>query len=272
MSDEDAMTPEDYRRRYFELKTNAKSYRGGSGKTANPETLPAQIVLSDETIPGGWYWTARIPRGQTLRIVNSEGGAGVSALLWNADDTSERFNAGDTVKVQWTAQLGEGRMLLSDMGRVLASITADTSGAHDFLVGGSTRGSDTRKYSAPAPRNTRDNFILAAGKLGMEPRDVPPCVTFFAPVRTDDDGHFVWEADRIKAGDYVDLRAEMNLFVALSNCPHPLNPDKSWNPRPVRALLWRSPPAMADDECRTATKEAVRAFENTDALFGKGSS
>ena len=85
--------------------------------------------------------------------------------MWNADDTSERFNPADTVKVQWTARIGQGKLLLSDMGRVLASITADSCGLHDCIAGGSTPESNARKYGeASSHRNTRDNFLLAAGK------------------------------------------------------------------------------------------------------------
>jgi uncharacterized protein len=270
------MTPEEYRRRYFELKRAAQdaAARMPAGRLPqNPSIVPRDLLIADETIPPGWYWTARVARGQTLRLVNDGATPGVSALFWNAHDPSERYNAGDTVKVQWTARLTAGRVLLSDMGRVLASITADSCGFHDCLLGGSTRAGDARRYGDDAPgnpdhRNSRDNFVLAAAKFGLGPRDVGPCVTFFAPVVADDDGRFHWRGDVLKRGDFVDLRAEIDLWVALSNCPHPLSPDRAWGPKPVRALIWRSPAPASDDLCRIGTAEAIRAFENTDALLG----
>jgi urea carboxylase-associated protein 2 len=203
-------------------------------------------------------------RGQSLRLVNDHATHGVAALFWNADDTSERFNPADSVKVQWTARLARGKLLLSDMGRVIASITDDTCGQHDCVAGASTRSSDARKYGvSPTRRNSHENFILAAAKHGMTVRDVGPCISFFAPVGTDEKGKLVWRDGTVKPGDYIDLRAEMDLIVALSNCPHPLSPAPDWSAEPVRAILWRSPQAAADDLCRTATEEAVRAFENT---------
>lgn len=268
-------TPEDYRNRYFELKRQAEqknAERMTAVYRANPGTIPESDIVSDETIPPGWYWAGKVARGTTLRIVNEAGNANLSAIFWNADDPSERYNAGDTVKVQWTAQLSRGRLLLSDMGRVMASITDDKCGMHDFIAGGSTPASNLRKYGDAKVygsdlRNTRDNFILAAGKHGLGPRDVGPCVTFFAPVSVDRAGQFVWRDDRCHCGDYVDLRAEMNLLVALSNCPHPLRPDKVWLTSPARSLIWRSPLPGVDDFCRTATEEAARAFQNTDMAF-----
>jgi uncharacterized protein len=153
------------------------------------------------------------------------------------------------------------------MGRVLASITADSHGLHDCIAGGSTPESNARKYGETTlHRNTRDNFLLAAAKHGLGPRDVGPCITVFAGVATDDTGQLVWKSGPASA-PYVDLRAEMNLLVALSNCPHPIAPTRRFEAPPVRAVIWRSPPPAPTDLSRTASEEAVRAFENTDASF-----
>jgi hypothetical protein len=267
-------TPEFYRRRYMELKargSQANAKRPTRNPNENPRSIPPQLVLSDEVIPAGWYWPARIPRGVTLRLINDRATPGVSLFLWNADDPIERLNPADTVKLQWTARLGGGKLLFSDMGRVLASITDDTCRMHDCLAGGSTPESNTRKYGATQGlRNTRDNFVLAAAKHGLGPRDVGPCITFFAPLATDEKGRFVWQENALKPGDYVDLRAEMNLLAAISNCPHPLSSGAKWQAHPVRAILWQSPPPEANDFCRTSSAEAIRGFENTDAfLAGK---
>jgi len=262
--------PEVYRDRYLDLKARAQEKnlrRPRSSMTDGPAAIPKDAVVSDDVVPGGWYWSRAIRRGQTLRLVSETATEGVSLLMWNADDVSERFNPADTVKVQWTARIGQGKLLLSDMGRVLASITSDSFGTHDCIAGGSTPESNARKYGeASGLRNTRDNFVLAAAKHGLGPRDVGPCITFFAAVTTDEFGRLVWRGPASGA-HHVDLRAEMNLIVALSNCPHPLSPGTRFEAQPVRALVWRSPPAAASDFCRTATEEAVRAFENTDATF-----
>ena len=260
-------TSEEYRNTYFELKRQAErknAERVNAVYRPYPKTIPTADIVVDETIPAGSYWTGHVARGRTLRIVNDHATAGVSALFWNAADPSERYNAGDTVKVQWTAHLSRGRLLLSDMGRVLMSITDDTCGMHDFIAGGSTRVSNLRNYGDGMHRNSHDNFLLAAGKHGFGPRDVGPCVTFFAPVVVEKDGRFGWKDKRRQAGGYVDLRAEMDLIVALSNCPHPLSPATRWEAAPVGAIIWCSPPPTAEDFCRTASEEAIRAFQNTD--------
>lgn len=270
MTQLDQATPEQHRERYYALKRHAEAREQRPAAPSAPLPPPAEAaVIERETIPEGWYWTARLARGQHLRIATPTGRAQVSVLLWNADDPVERYNAGDTVKVQWNARLRAGHLLLSDMGRVLASIVEDSCGAHDALLGGSTAATN-RRYSAGGLRNTRDNFLVAAAKLGLGRRDVMPCITFFAAVGIDDGGRFLWREGAVKAGDHVVLRAEMNLFAVLSNCPHPLAPAPDYAPGPVELTRWAGAPAGPEDPCRIAGEEAVRAFENTDRYFLAG--
>ena len=172
------------------------------------------------------------------------------------------------MKVQWTARIRGGRVLLSDMGRVLAAIVADSAGWHDALLGGSTPASNERRYGQAGLRNTRDNLLLAAGKHGLGARDVSPCITFFAGVQTGEDGRFHWRADAVQAGDAVDLVAAMDVLVAISNCPHPLCPAPDYAPQPVEALVWQ-PPGDADRIARAAGPEAARAYENTERAHAR---
>jgi len=185
--------------------------------------------------------------------------AGRRRQVWNHDDPTERYNPADSMKVQWTARLHAGLLLLSDMGRVLASIIADSDGVHDSLLGAG--------LPADGRRNSRDNFLLAAGKHGLDARDVGPCITFFAGVRTDAAGALHWDPASARAGATIDLRAEMNLLVALSNCPHPLAPPQALAAGAIEAVVWTLPPPSTGDACRTAGPEAMRAFENTERYF-----
>lgn len=248
--------------RYYRLFGGAKAKaRDFSEATGNPAVLDEALIRSRETVPGGWAHALPLARGETLRVVNTQGTPGVSLLFYNDKDRSERFNAGDTVKIQWNARLSRGRVLFSDMGRVLASITDDTYGRNDALTGGSSRTSNAARYGDAALRNTRDNFILLASKHGLDKRDIPPCLTLFAPVGVDGEGRFRWEGEGAAPGSYVDLRAELDLLVFVSNAPHPLAPG-DYAPKDIDLLVWKSPPPAADDFCRTATEEAIRGFEN----------
>lgn len=259
-------------RRYNELKAAGQEHapRALPAPTARDGApIPTDEIIHREVIPAGWYRTTRLNRGEALRIVNTSGTSTVSLLTWNAADPSERLNHADTIKVQWAARLQKGRVLLSDMGRALLGITEDTSAAHDAVVGGSTAATNQAKYGDGNFRNTRDNFVLAAAKLGLDRRDVHPCVSLFAPVAIDAEGKFVWLEGRREKGDFVELRAEMDLLVALSNCPHPLDPAAAYPQASVEIVRYRADAPAADDLCRTATAEAVRAYENNALYFGE---
>ena len=258
------------RRRYEELRT--------AGQGSTPKALPAATaldaapiapaaVIDREEIPFGWYTTMRLRRGDALRIVDVSGLSSVSLIGWREEDMSERINCADTVKVQWSAAISKGRVILSDMGRVFLSLIEDTSGAHDLLCGGSTPASTAAAFGTATMRNTQENFLAAANKVGLGLRDIPPCVTFFAPVSVDPNGRFVWNAGRKRAGDFVDLRAEMNLVLVLSNCAHPLDPARPALAGPVTLIRHRVPPAAPDDPCKTTSPEIARAFAFTDRLY-----
>jgi uncharacterized protein len=257
------------RRRYEELRA--------AGQEATPKGLPQPTprdgapisgasVISREDVPAGWYTTVSLSRGEAIRIIDGSGLASVSLIGWRRENPSERINCADTIKVQWSAVMSKGRVMLSDMGHVFLSLIEDTSGAHDLMVGGSTATS-TRAAFGTAMRNTRDNFLAAAAKNDLSLHDIPPCVTFFAPVSVDAGGRFQWNEGCKQPGDFVDLRAEMNLLLALSNCAHPLNPARPAATEPITLIRFRPQPAAADEFCRTASPEAARAFEFTDRLY-----
>jgi uncharacterized protein len=253
------------RTRYEELKAAGQKNAPKALPGNTPRHAAAMVesnVIRREIVPGGWYWTTRLDRGDALRLINVAGRSCVSVLVWNAYDRSERLNHADTIKVQWAANLQKGRVILSDMGRVLFSIVEDTSGKHDAVVGGSSPESNRTRYGAGRLRNTRENFISAAAKLGLDRRDVHPCVSFFAPVSVGADGQFRWNDGVRQVGDFVDLRAEMDLLVAVSNCPHPMDPSPAYAPGDVEIVRFRAELTKSDDLCRTASAENVRAFEN----------
>lgn len=257
-----------HRRRYEALRDAGTQVADALAPTPLDGAPPdPATVLHRESVPGGWYAMATLHRGDRLRLVNTEGTGAASLLAWSLHDPSERLNHADTLKIQWSAELRRGRVLFSDMGRVMLSLTEDTSGAHDALMGGSTAASALAQYGPGAHRNTRDNFVLAALKLGLSRRDIATCVTFFAPVSVAEDGRFAWRGGVRRAGDFVELRAEMDLRVALSTAPHPLDPAPAYAPGAIEVIRLRGPAAPDGDPCRTASPEARRGFENTEAAL-----
>lgn len=231
-------------------------------------TIDPALVTWDEVIPGGAYWSRVIKRGTTLRLLAPEGSRGIAVLCYNADNPIERYNAADTAKIQFNAFLKKGMVLYSDMGRVLFSITEDTCGLHDTLGGCSNLASNT-KYGEGDYKNSRDNFLLALIKRNLGKKDIMPNLNLFTRIAVDPDGNLSWAEKTAQPGDFIDLRAEMNVLVVLSNCPHPLDPSPTYDAKPIRAIVWNSPTPTADDPIRTGNPEVVRGFQNTDAYLGQ---
>jgi urea carboxylase-associated protein 2 len=225
------------------------------------------------TLRGGQAWSGRLRRNQRLALVDVEGRACVSALLYNARDPLERYNMADTLKAQLTAFLTSGRVLYSDMGRVLCSLVADGCGWHDTISGiGDAAASRARfgegsyqKLRNERHRNARDNLLVELGKHGLGRRDLVANVNFFVRVGVDDAGALGWIAGNSRPGAAVELRFEMDTLLVLSNTPHPLDPAPSYRPPSVELLISDGPAARQDDPCRVSRPENGRGFALTEA-------
>jgi uncharacterized protein len=258
MLDLDQLTPAQYRERYEALQEAARARAAVPAILPEIPALDPATLSKTESIPPGGYVALRLRRFDVIRITNPGGTPGAALFLWNADEVSERYNAGDTVKLQWTTHLTTGRVLFSDMGRVLAAITADTGAGHDSIIGPNT------PAQTGAARNGRDNLRLAAAKFGLTRRDLGPALSLFSNVGTDEAGRFQYRGAP-PPGAMVELRAEQNLLLALSNTPHALSPVSAAT-GPIDIAIRHAPPA-AGDLCRNFTAEAVRGFTNTDEQF-----
>lgn len=177
---------------------------------ATPRDVDPARLLWAEAVPPGSYATKVLGRGTRLRLIDSDGGACAHLLLFRSDAPWERLNVADTVKVPWQAYLGVGHPLLSDQGRVLATVVADSSAHHDTLCGMTDAG--------------RAKMLLAAVKHGLDIRDVAPSVSLFKGVRVGDDGTLGFTGS-VGAGAAVDLLIHLPAVVALVNTAHPLDPD-----------------------------------------------
>jgi urea carboxylase-associated protein 2 len=236
-----------------------------------PPGVEAAGVVWEETIAAGGYASRQLNRGARLRLTDVAGDASVSMLVFNAERPVERLNVADTVKVQWNAYLTAGSLLLSDMGRVMASLLDDDTGGHDTFCGASNAAANARRFgdgfNHGAHPNARDRFAIALAKYGLGRKDIHPCVNWFKPVRIEADGATRLDPGPFPPGRHITLRAEMDLIVVLANCPHVLDERAAYSVTPVRATAWRGSVTPDDDPIRNATPEGLRAFLNTEDYY-----
>lgn len=206
---------------------------------------PGQATV-DTVCPAGEPWVQYIKREQIFRIVDLEGNQAVDTLFYSADDAQERYSAADTVTRQRQLYLTTGSQLFSNCGNVMLTIVADTCGRHDTLGGACSAESNTVRYALEKfpMHSCRDNFLHALAhdplcqQLVMNKRDLPSNINFFMNVPVTPHGGLEF-VDGISApGKYVEMRAEMDVVVLISNCPQLNNPCNAYNPTPIRLLIW----------------------------------
>jgi urea carboxylase-associated protein 1 len=213
------------------LTTNLKS------STLNPET-----ALHSFVVEAGDPFVFEIMRGQFVRIVDLEGNQAVDTIFYNAHDYADRYSAQDTIREQGNIYLTTGSELLSTGGNVLLTVVADTCGRHDTLGGACAAESNMVRYDL-AKRSMhacRNSFLkgLQLWNHGMDKRDITSNINFFMNVPVTPDGKLTFEDGVSGAGKYVELCAEMDVLMVISNCPQLNNPCNGYNPTPIQVLIW----------------------------------
>jgi urea carboxylase-associated protein 2 len=239
------------------------------------KNLKPEAILLDEVLPGGARWSKIIKRGDKLRISTEDGLGSLSAMFYNADNTAERFNSADTVKLQHNAYFCKGRVLYSELGRVLFSITEDTTeGLFDAITGISNPRivkknfgeGDFEHIRNRYYKSDRENFLVELGKYGMGKRDMIQAINFFRKVDVKEGSKLELSAVRAEPGSYIELRAEMNVLLVLSNTPHVMEAGE-YKPSDVQLTLFKAAPVTEDDFCMNFSPQSMRAFVNNARYF-----
>lgn len=220
--------------------------------THKPSGLLPETAVFKAIVEAGDPFVLEIEKGQTVRIVDLEGNQAVDTLFYNAHDYADRYSAQDTIRAQRNIYLTTGTKLLSTNGNVLLTITADTCGRHDTLGGACSTESNMVRYDLALGHMhaCRNSFLKAIqtwqnaaskhgrAKHGLEKRDIASNINFFMNVPVTPEGGLRFEDGVSGAGKYVELRAEMDVLMLISNCPQLNNPCNGYNPTPIEILLW----------------------------------
>jgi len=198
----------------------------------------------DHVQPAGEPWLHTLQRGQVLRITDLAGNQAVDTIFYSAADPAERYSLTRTIQAQGALYLGAGTTLMSSEGRAMLTIVADTCGRHDTLGGACASESNTVRYALGKRfmHSCRDNFLHALSQAGlahaMDKRDIVSNINFFMNVPVTPEGGLTFEDGISAPGKYVELRADMDVIVLVSNCPQLNNPCNAYDPTPVRMLVW----------------------------------
>jgi urea carboxylase-associated protein 1 len=206
-------------------------------------TLMAENAVIQDMVGAGDYYLKVVKQGQTIRILDVEGNQAADTLFYNAKDPKERYSAVDTIREQGNVYLTAGSVLMTNDCRPLLKITADTCGRHDTLGGACATESNTVRYALDKKcmHACRDSWLLAIAEneeLGMNKSDIAHNINFFMNVPITSDGKLSFADGISGAGKYVELEAQMDTIVLISNCPQLNNPCNAYNPTPIQVLIW----------------------------------
>jgi hypothetical protein len=233
--------------------------------------MTSNSVAYSIEVPGGAAESLRLRRHRTLTLHALGPGANVAMLIYALEDPTERLNVPDTLKAQMSARIKSPMALMSDMGRALASVTGSSLDWHDAITGHSLPEAVEARFgpsSYAADRNAwrrsaRHGLLDELWKHGLGARDLHANINFFTKVAPagDERGTLVYVPGHADAGDWVTLRAEIDLLVILSTAPHPLDPAESWDPAGVRIDVAEAPAPGPDDPTRRWREESGRALD-----------
>lgn len=197
-------------------------------------------AIYDHVMPARTPWSGIVKKGQYIRIVDLEGQQAVDTLFYREGKPDERYSAQDTLAEQGSAYVTTGTRLLSNEGNLMLTMVADTSGDHDTSAGACSCEANTVRFGQQTRymHACRENFLVELNKYGMNKRDIVSNINFYMNVPVLPNGELAIVDGASKPGDYVELRADMDVMCLISNCPQVNNPCNGFNPTPIRILIW----------------------------------
>jgi urea carboxylase-associated protein 1 len=199
----------------------------------------AGTILEDVVVPAGSPWGRKLSKGQHLRIIDLEGKQAVDFLCYDAENTKDRYNAPNTMKMEGNIFLKKGTVLWSDRGRRMMRIVEDTCGFHDTIGGCCSAEMNVVRYDKPGPGNCRDTFEAALKRFNLGRDDIATNINWFMYVPVEPDGKMAIVDGISKPGDFVELVAERDVICVASNCTQIFNPANGFKPTPVRIITYQ---------------------------------
>ena len=206
------------------------------------ESIPNRIVpgkiLFEMTIPPKGETSFILKTGQVFRTIDIEGQQVADVMLYNLHDPEDRYWVANTIKLNNQVYLTKGHVFYSERANKMATIVADTCGTHDTLCGSCSSEIDFVRYKIKWHPNCTDNFTRGLARFGLTRRDMVMSFNVFMNAPVQKDGTFAIAEPRSKVGDYIDIRADTDLIVCLSNCPQDLNPCNAFRPTALHIVAF----------------------------------
>jgi urea carboxylase-associated protein 1 len=211
--------------------------RAAAGSEIPNRDVPGRIVF-EIAVPAKGETSFVLKDGQVFRTIDVEGKQVADVMLYRLQDPEERYWVANTIKLNGKAYLTTGHTLYSDRANPMATIVADTCGTHDTLCGSCSADIDFVRYQVKWHPNCTDNFVRSLARYNLKRHDMVMSFNLFMNAPVQPDGSFAIVEPRSSSGDYIDIRADMDVIVCFSNCPQDLNPCNGFNPTALHIVVY----------------------------------
>ena len=195
-----------------------------------------------------------VQRGELLRIIDPTGEQVSDMISFAKDDPREWLSSGRTIDYANTIYLTTGHILYSNRSRPMWTIVEDTVGRHDFLLTPCSPETFSIIYKTTGHHpSCFENLVKALTPFGITPDVIPTTLNVFMNVDVLPSGEIRILPPKSRAGDYLLLRAEMDLIVGVTACSAELSNNGSFKPIDVEVHAAQSAPAVRTDRAAPAS-------------------
>ena len=160
-----------------------------------------------------------VQKGQIIRVIDVEGQQVADLVCFAGQNPLEYLSSGRSIDYNEKLYLSTGDMLFSNRSNPMLAITRDPVGRHDFLFAPCSREMFRLTYDTTDPHpNCQDNLANSLSAYGIRDHQIPTAFNIFMNVAISPAGRVSVETPLSEAGDFIDLRAEMDLIVGVSAC------------------------------------------------------
>lgn len=195
-------------------------------------------ILKEWVLPPGKELGLIVKSGQVIRVIDLEGQQVVDFVCFNYHDKEEKLWIGSTIIGNKNVFIKKGHSLYSQYLNKMFTIIEDTCGVHDLLIGACSPEVYEKTYNVEGHNSSIDNFLKALAPYGLERKDIPMNMNIFMNCPIQEDGTYGIDFSKSRRGDYIDLKAEMDCIVAISNCLCELSPESGYYLTPIKAILY----------------------------------
>lgn len=205
-----------------------------------------------------------IRRGQLLKIIDPQGEQVSDLMSFAQDDSSEWLSSGRTIDYANTIYLTTGHTLYSNRSRPMWTIVEDTVGKHDFLLTPCSPETFSIIYGTTGHHpSCFENLTRNLQPFGIAPDTIPTTLNVFMNVDVLPSGELNILPPRSRAGDYLLLRAEMDLIVGVTACSAELSNNGSFKPIDIEVYDVVYDPADSGAAAFGDTTQSVAPQEQT---------